>query len=1069
MFNTLINIKFSAVLNRLIKGVLIIIAAAQVSIHQSYGQQPSLKFDWLTSENTMTVKGLSQNSVFCLIQDSKGFIWIGTWDGLNKYDGYEYIIYNTSNGLSSPTVNALLEDDESNIWIGTDNGLNLLDRESGKLSHFHHQAENRNSISHNVVNHIFQDRKGYLWISTAYGLSRYDYHQNSFTSYNFFEKDADSATTNFITRVREDIKGNLWISTHFGIHYYNTEKQSFEFYQLEKDQEISEFRRRNYVQDIAFDGSGMLYAGTLGGVFVLKPGKGVIRHISSDRKKELYLTVNQVNAILVDEKGLVWLGTSRGLDVYDPVTNVISRYKAGLSLNNLSNEDVRSFFQDQAGTIWIGTYKGLNKVDRSPSKFLHYQNLPESPNSLSNNIVYDIQDCREGHLWIGTFDGLNRFDRVNEQFTVIRHIENDPASISSNKIRTIVMDSAGYLWVGTENRGMNRINTRTGQIRHYVHNDADSNSILEDNILSSYVDSQGRIWIGTVSRGVSILDPESGKAFHLSDSPDSRVRLSDNKIWTIYEDRIGNFWLGTNQGLNKISPGFKMLNVYRHDPLNESSISTDRIFSVYQDEDGIYWIGTMGGGLNRFDPMTAKFVTYDEHDGLSNNVVYATLDDGEGNLWLCTNWGISKFNKTSETFVNYDTKDGVQGNEFNIGAAYRNKKGEMFFGGMNGFNVFYPSEITMNKVPPRIVFTGLRVMNDLLFTDLEDGQVIRLNYNESIFSVEFSGLDYTNPQKNQYRYKLENYDEDWIMANAYQRRAEYRKVGPGYYRFIVTGSNNDGVWNEKGISLTLIVRPPWWKNWIFRTIFLLVSVLLLWSIIVIRVKSIKRKHEVEKKMLTIEKQVFELEQKALRLQMNPHFMFNSLNAIQNFVLANDTDKAVNYLAKFSHLMRMILANSTAALITLKDELKSLTYYIDLEKLRFDDKFDYVINRDPSIDEEFIEIPPMLFQPYVENAIIHGLVNSNKRGFLEISIKQMKQGVLLCSVRDNGIGREKAIEIKNASGIKRQPKGMMITQERIEVFNQQNGRNFSVRITDLKDELGNPSGTLVEFTIRYKTS
>ncbi|NTV83389.1 MAG: histidine kinase [Bacteroidales bacterium] len=611
------------------------------------------------------------------------------------------------------------------------------------------------------------------------------------------------------------------------------------------------------------------------------------------------------------------------------------------------------------------------------------------------------------------------------------------------------------------------IDPKTGKVKQYHHDASDSSSIAEDNILSTYVDSKGRIWIGTVNKGVNILNPLDGTMEFLSQSPQSRVRLNDNKIWTIYEDRGGNFWLGTNRGINKISPEFDSVEVFCHDPLKGNSISNDWVFSIYQDAEGIFWIGTMGGGLNRFDPLSGVFKTYNESNGLPNNVVYATLEDGEGNLWISTNWGLSKFNKQSETFVNYDSKDGVQGNEFNIGASFKNASGEMYFGGMGGFNVFHPSEITVNKVPPRMVFTGFRILNAIQDSDLENGEVFRLKYNENYFSFEFSALDYTNPSKNLYRYKLLNYDDEWVFANASQRRAEYRKVGPGSYRFVVTGSNNDGVWNDTGISLNIIIRPPWWKTWIFRLAFVLLLIFILWSIILVRIRTIRKKHDLDKKMLSIEKQVFELEQKALRLQMNPHFMFNSLNAIQNFVLANDTDKAVNYLAKFSHLMRMILANSTASLITLKDELKALTYYIDLEKLRFDDKFEYVIVRDPSIDEEFVEIPPMLFQPYVENAIIHGLVNSSKPGLLEIVIRQINRGTLLCTIKDNGIGREKAIEIKNASGIKRQPKGMMITQERIEIFNKQNKKNFSVKITDLKDEQGKPTGTMVEFTIQFK--
>ena len=310
-------------------------------------------------------------------------------------------------------------------------------------------------------------------------------------------------------------------------------------------------------------------------------------------------------------------------------------------------------------------------------------------------------------------------------------------------------------------------------------------------------------------------------------------------------------------------------------------------------------------------------------------------------------------------------------------------------------------------------------------------------------------------------------DEDWIYTTASLRRAEYRKVSPGMYRFIVTGSNNDGVWNPVGVSLTIIVSPPWWKSWMFRIAFILMAVLLIWGLIYLRINNIRKKHEVEKKMLSIEKQIFELEQKALRLQMNPHFIFNSLNAIQNFVLSNDTDKAVNYLAKFSHLMRMILANSTASHIPLKDEMKALMFYMDLEKLRFDDKFTYEIHVDPAIDEEFIEIPPMLFQPYVENAIIHGLVNSPKQGLIEIWLKVVEKGTLRCIIQDNGIGREKAIEIRAKSGIKRQPRGMIITEERLQILNKQSSKNSLVRITDLKDDRGEATGTRIELDIQYK--
>jgi ligand-binding sensor domain-containing protein len=1038
-----------------------------ICLQLAFAQQPIIKFDRLTTEKTLTVKGLSQNSIYCLLQDSQGFIWIGTWDGLNRYDGYDFIIYNTENGLSNPTVNALCEDEKKNIWIGTDNGLNHLDRKSGNILQFHNEPGNTNSISNNAVNHLYQDKKGFIWISTAYGLNCLDKAKMIYKFYNFFERNADSTMSNFISRVIEDREGRLWIGTHSGVHCFYPEQQSFKDYKMVTDPADPEFIRSNYIEDLVCDENGNIYAATLNGIFIIYPDKGIIHHLEIDGKNGRTLSGNQVNSLLTDSKGLVWIGTNNGLDLFNPALNTINHFKSGGSTTSISNDDIRSIYQDQAGTIWIGTYKGLNKVDQSPSRFTHFQNDPQDPNSLSDNIVYAILEDDKGLTWIATYGGINIFDRKNDLFSFIRHDPDNPESLSSNKTRTLALDSTGNIWVGTESNGMNRIDKHTGKISRFSHIPDNKNSLSEDNILCTTVDRKGRVWIGTASGGLTIIDPKNGNYQFLGKNAESNIILSDNRIWAVYEDRDGNFWVGTNEGLNRISADLRSVKYYRNNPASPNSISSNRVFSIYEDNSGIFWIGTMGEGLNRFDPVREQFKVYTERNGLPNNVVYTTLDDKAGNLWLSTNWGLSKFNKVNEIFVNYDTKDGVQGNEFNAGAYFQNRHGEMYFGGMNGFNVFYPAEITLNRVPPRMVFTGLRILNDLVDTDIENGEIIRLSYMENFFSIEFSGLDYTNPSKNLYRYKLDKYDEGWIFANAGQRRAEYRKVDPGSYHFLVTGSNNDGIWNPDGISLTIIISPPWWKTWVFRLLLILILVTLLWSFIILRIKTIKRKHEVDKKMLFIEKQVFELEQKALRLQMNPHFIFNSLNAIQNFVLINDTDKAVNYLAKFSHLMRMILANSTASFITLKDELKALTYYMDLEKLRFDNKFDYLISRDPSIDEEFVEIPPMLFQPYVENAIIHGFVNSPDPGLLDISLKRMSPGTLQCVIQDNGIGREKAIEIREKSGIKRQPRGMSITQERIEIFNKQSRQNFSVRIIDLKDAQGVPTGTRVEFTIQYK--
>lgn len=1049
------------------RGRLFTVILSLLSLFTASGQLPEdLKFDRLSSENTIKVRGLSQNSVYCLLQDYKGFIWIGTWDGLNKYNGYDFLVYSNENGLSNTTINTLLEDNSKDLWIGTEKGLNVFRRAEKTIEHFFRQDKVPNSLSHDFINHLMQDGQGYIWIATAYGLNRYDKEFRTFKSFMFFERGQDSSRTNHITRVFQDSKGMFWIGTRNGLHRYDPVQQSFLHYKFSGiNGRPADFYLSNTVMDILEDAAGRIIIATQKGIYLADEQTGRTGPLFPQQHPGAGIMRQQINDLHIDPQGNLWIGTDDGLVVYDPGTKEMIRIQAGRSNTSLSNDDIRCIYQDQAGAIWVGTYNGLNKIDQSPARFTHYSHDPQNTQGLSDDIIYAIVEDRDGMVWLGTYDGINKFDRQKDVTSVFRHQPGNQESLSSNKIRGMVFSEPGVLWAGTENGGLNRLNAKTGKVSRFYHDPADSLSISDNFIVSMLCDSKGRIWAGTAA-GADLVDSRTGAVSRLVHPPYS-LSFRDHYICSVYEDRSGYFWLGTLQGLHRISPDLRGLVVFDHEPANPNSMCPNRVFATFEDRKGIFWFGTMGGGLVRYDPAGQSFRFFTEKNGLPNNVVYAILEDEGGSLWISTNSGLSRFNPATETFVNYDTRDGIQGNEFNAGAYYRNPKGEMFFGGMSGFTVFHPAQITLNMVPPRLVFTRMMVLNETVDDDLSGGEVFSLKYNENVFSIEFSALDYTNPQKNMYRYMLENYDEGWIFSGAGQRRADYRNVRPGTYRFVLHGSNNDGVWNTKGISLTVIIRPPWWQNNILRASVILVTLILLWTIIYHRIRTIKRKNEVQKKMLDIEKQVFEMEQKALQLQMNPHFIFNSLNAIQNFILSNDTDKAVNYLARFSHLMRMILANSSVSLINLKDELKALTYYLDLEKLRFEDKFEYTIRIDPTLDEEFIMIPPMIFQPFVENAVIHGFINCDRPGRLELTFKHLPPESLVCIIQDNGIGREKASAIRAESGIKRQPRGLMITQERMELLKKQSQKEFSVSIFDLKDDYGEPAGTRVEIIIQYK--
>ncbi len=1024
-------------------------------------EKATIKFDRITTENIIVQKGLSQNSGYAILQDKRGFMWFGTWDGLNRYDGYEFIEYDVESGLSHNTIRDLYEDDNGYLWIATEGGLDRLDMETGEIVIYRKDITVPNSLSDSYILDI-NPQGDVLWISTANGLNKYNMETGTFKRIKFYDGEGDPDMASYINRTYSDRSGNLWIATRYGLHKYDLLED--EYHPFYHDPADKRSLSSNNVNDVLEDSEGNIWIGTANGLNKMEPDSdGFVRYMN-DKKDAESLSDNHVSVLYEDNKGHIWVGTSNMLNILDPETGKFRRLMNRMSSVSLSNNNILSIYEDPSGTIWVGTYKGINKVDKNSSRFPHYSHIPDDPSSLSNNIVYAINECSDDNLWVGTYGGLNIMDRAREEFTVLEHRPDDPNSIASNKIRAIVEDPGGVIWIGFENSGLDSYNKETGEFTHYSYSPDDTNSLIDNRIVAMESDNSGRIWIGTRS-GLNVFDPETGIHNHITFQPGDTASLVSPVVLGVYLNSKEDMWVGTDYGVHVFDMELNRIESFYPQPDNPKALKGSRIMFIGEDADGYYWLGTIGSGLSRYDPLTGEFRNFGENEGLPNNVVYAALDDGNGFLWITTNKGLAKFDKRNESFVVYDAKDGIQGNEFNAGAYHQNEQGELFFGGMNGLNAFRPEDIRVNKSIPRLVITEVRVFNEALKGPFYDGDTIFLSYRDNFFSIKFAALEYTNPSKNIFRYKLENYDKDWITAKANRRVAEYKKVSSGSYTFRLIGANNDGIWNQEGITLNLVIRPPWWETWAFRILFAIVIIFSFWIIIYSRFKTLKKKHDVEKKMLNIEKEMFEIEQKALRLQMNPHFIFNSLNAIQSFVIANDTDKAIAYLAKFSHLMRMILANSSEAYIPLKDELKAVQYYIDLEKLRFDDKFEYEISVEDDIDEEFIEIPPMILQPYVENAIIHGLIHAEKKGQLEIIVSLEKKS-MKCLIQDNGIGREKANELREQSGIKRQPRGMMITRERLDILKNQYKEDFGVKIIDLKDKKGRPAGTRVEITFHY---
>ncbi|MBI5541598.1 MAG: histidine kinase [Bacteroidia bacterium] len=468
--------------------------------------------------------------------------------------------------------------------------------------------------------------------------------------------------------------------------------------------------------------------------------------------------------------------------------------------------------------------------------------------------------------------------------------------------------------------------------------------------------------------------------------------------------------------------------------------------------------------MNKFDVKKNKFTYYTDKEGLPNNVVYAVVPDKSGYFWLNTNHGLCRFNPINGACVNYDVKDGLQSYEYNGGAQCRTHNGEIFFGGMNGFNLFAPDEIPNRQIPPRPVITSFRIFNELNYREYFNGDTIQLNYSDNFFSFEFASLDLSNGSNLFYEFKLENVNKYWIKTDADHRLSEFTNIAPGVYKFRVKSSSTNYFGESEETVITLIILPPWWQTWTFRILLAFTIILIIVYIVRTQLKRIRRKNEIERTMLEMEKKIFDTERKALRLQMNPHFIFNTLNAIQYFIFQNDKLSANKYISMFSKLIRQILINSQQNTILLRDYLTALELYIELELLRFENLFDFKISVFPDDSILDYQIPSMILQPYVENAIRHGLIHRKEKGMLQITVRKEEAGRILCSIEDNGIGREKAEEIRLKTKPDHQSLGTQITESRLRLINKLYGSEMFINTFDLTDSKGNPIGTKVELNI-----
>lgn len=883
---------------------------------QVQAQDMDIKFDKISVR-----EGLSQHTIHCILQDSQGFVWIGTQDGLNRYDGYSFTIYNYqpnfSYSISNNFINDLHEDHEGNIWVGTRNGLNRFDRNTGN---FHRVGVAPNKLPGEAVNDIAEDEHGVMWVATSGGLARYNPSDSTFEHffYGGLRQPKEDPENHFRRLLIDDKRHRLWAGTRKGLLLLDRKTGEFAQYQPKNLPRESQ----SVVNALLLDQEGTLWVAIANlGLFTFDENTAELVH--QPMPFGIALEDQTVNALFQDHKLNTWIATfgsgaymvSKSGEIAHFVNNPADEY-------SLSQNTATSFYEDRTKVLWIGTGKGLCKFDNNVRLFSNLKHVPGNANSLSTNFITSVYEDSKGNIWVGSYGkGMDRIDARHQRFGNYK----PPGTPPSLVVWSIAETANGHMLTGTSS-GLWKLNPTTGQfdqirLKTIPYDEIAISSIQRDPI-------KGGFWIGTYGYGLLYMD-EKGQETRYSTDDANAQSISHDRVRCLHLTHDGHLWIGTEGGgINHFNRNTNTFTVYRNIPGRTETLSNDYVISITEDHRGYLWLGTEGGGVFRFSPKTQEFINFTTQHGLPNNVVYGVLEDRQYRLWMSTNRGITCFDPEDKTFKNYDVTDGLQGNEFNRLAFCQGKTGVFYFGGMEGLTFFRPQQITHNPYIPNVVLTELLIFNKkvpvqphnpdaILRKIVSQTAEIRLDYANYLITFEFAALHYANPKKNRYYYKMENFDEQWIDAG-HNRSATYTNLPPGEYIFRVKGSNHHGVWNEQGASIRVVIVPPFWQTRSFlwlSGVTLALTVILLFRQRLIRLQQSKRQLEemVRQRTGEIERQAEEIsvQNASLALQKEEIELRNAnllqLNEEKNHlisILSHDLRSPVNQMLGMLGIIRM---------------------------------------------------------------------------------------------------------------------------------------------------------------------
>ncbi|MBL7922172.1 MAG: histidine kinase [Bacteroidia bacterium] len=966
--------------------------------------------------NYSTESGLAQSQIRSISQDKNGYLWLGTLAGLSKYDGKKFVNYSIQNGLINNQVFSLATDRSIGLWIGTQGGINYFDGQKFKSYLF------KDDMAENIVNAIAQDAGGNLWLATD-GAGVCKFSNNKFT---YFTEE-NGIANNIVRAVCADDKGLIWFGTKNGICFYDG--KTFKTI----DTNIAQPRN---VSHIFMDKHKKLWFSTFGEGVYYYDGK-----IFKNYNESNGLINNWIRSAIEDSDGNIWLASKFGLSRFDGKTFMRFTEGEGLPVDNTN-----IVFEDKERNIWIGSDgKGLCKFLGETFTYL------TTKNDLSSNVVLSVLEDKDRNLWFSTFGkGVTK----KEGSKTIKYSTDE--GLNNNTIWASLKDKNDNLWFCTSD-GVSMFDGK--KFKNYGVDDGLGAKI----VYSICEDSKGNLWFGT-TKGVSVFDGTEFKNY---------ISGTDNigsDVKSIVEDKTNRLWFATKNGL------YKLDNNTFTKYTTADGLSNNNLVSLVVDNDNNLWIGSPAG-INYYDGKTFSKILMDDIFN-SNNVCFLALDNKEF-LWTGTNSGVFvldtreyiKSNKTK--FRQYTIFDGLPGMECNQNAAFKDHSGNIWMGTTEGVIKYDPNikDFHSSNFEPITHISGVRLFlkdtNWINVTNELDAAThlpkdLKVNYQTTHFTFDYIGIKLSNPSSVRYKYMLNGFDDGWSTATD-ATFATYSNLPSGKYTFKVIAGDALGNWNKIPATFSFEILPPFWTKWWFVLLCIFVALFLLWGIYRIRINEIRKKHQTQQ--LEFKSKLMVLEHQSLNSSMNRHFIFNALNSIQYYMDKEDKLSAHKYLSRFAKLIRMNLDSSMSNLVSAAEELERLDLYLQIELMRFEDKFQYTIVVDDKVDIESIEIPPMLLQPYVENCILHGILPSGINGRIDIKVEYNSKQHVVFSIQDNGIGIEESKLKKASNKSLHVSRGTSITTQRIQLLGAMNNINISINGPfEVKDELNNVLGTRVELII-----